>query len=195
MKRFGLASVVLRLLSTTHATAGPKECMVQKTYYTSENELMWRLSIDRLVTDEVPFPDKSPIGTLAFLKNFEPACAELRAEAPRLSASEQAVIDWMKIWRERAHAGPEGARADAVERRVDVSLAHFANAAAAASSAKEALALGSSSSKVGRQPMPFHLLHDTCTGRKVIVPIEPLMGFLRHPYFHCYMNQRMPGTG
>ena len=41
--------------------------------------------------------------------------------------------------------------------------------------------------------MPFHLLRNTCNDRKVLVPIEPLMGFLRHPYFHCFMNRQMPG--
>ena len=35
-----------------------------------------------------------------------------------------------------------------------------------------------------------HVFLDTCTGQESVVPIEPLVSFLRHPLAHCYTEKR-----
>ena len=38
--------------------------------------------------------------------------------------------------------------------------------------------------------LSFHVVMDACTGRtRSLVPLEPLVGFLRHPEAHCFQRQ------
>ena len=63
------------------------------------------------------------------------------------------------------------------------------------------------STKQAEALLPFHLLHGSCAETNLAVPIEPLMGFLRHPHHYCFdvhkekggyvrtpTNQRHPPT-